>query len=583
MGWFSSVKDSVGYWGSKLWHHKTVADVGSYSYKTVAFFFEQIGVLPKVVYEVANHPPTRKVVKHLAHITAVDLVPLVLVTYTNHFLQMAGQNYLDDHENPEQDPLSPNSYMAIQVGLYLLSAATWTYSAHAKLKLLVNTTLVTLEAPVAMNEIHASPPNTICAEANCSTLRFLQGSVRDLTTYFATEAAISVVGFIPYVGGTTSALLAVYHRGRYVLTVVLPDLCNRHQMIYLREHSELALSLGLGHAASVHAIDSMIEATTGISPVFYKATIEQITLITQMAIAAQLKLPHAPLTSSRSTTDPVRLYQDGIGYTFDIFSKGLKTMLLNRERPRSVKEIVKTIPWSEISSTMVRVRDFPLVHVVLPKSLHGSYEFINDPIIRDLWPTLQAKLVNALKLFQTIKDHPAVRLSSKAPESAITMIWLILGTPKPVTRVLLQLLSDDEIIDQLRQWQNQLERLSIDEPKKIEITPHAYPLRGQDAPVVPEKQAQQQPVPIIAAPEIPPQAVIRSLTQARHAQNTDASTPSLARLVIRQRARFFKNPAEMQEGRVAPIHQEATTTRVENAQEAENHEQLDEEDWLELS
>lgn len=555
-----------------------------YSYKTIAFLFEQVGVLPKVVYEAVNHPPTKKWVKHLAHITAVDLIPLVLVSYTHHLLQTMGQNYLNQQNDPEGEPLTTNSYMAIQTGLYLLSVANWTFSTHQKLKLLVDTTLVTLEAPVAVNGIHASPPSTICVEANCSTLRFLQGSVRDLTTYFATEAAISLVGFVPIIGGTTSAMLTVYHRGRYVLTVVLPDLCNRHQMIYLREHSELALSLGLGHAASAHVVNSMIESATGISPIFYKATIDQITLLTHMAVAAQLRLPPATLSSNRSQIDPVQVYQDGIGYTFDIFSKGLKTMLLHRERPRSVKEMVKTVPWTKISANIDRVRSFPLAYILLPKSLLSFQAFIHDPIARDLWPVIQDKLINALKLFQTIKEHSAVKLSSKAPEAAITLIWLILGTPKPITRILLQLLSDDEVIEQLHQWQIQLEGLSCDGPKKIEVISSAYPLRGQEVPSLPENQAQPASIPTVVS-DVKPQSVIKSLTQGRQVKGED-DTRSIARQLIRHRARFLNNPEEIG-GERERMLQNSRDTRpsrsVDPVQRSDNQEDLDQADWVQLS
>lgn len=545
MGWFTSVKDSVTHWGRTLWHRETVADMGNFSYQTISYLFQQIGVLPKVAYAMVNHPPTQKVVKHLARITVVDLAPLVIVSYTNHLLQTAGQQHLNHHEAPDQDPLSTSSYMTLQMGLYLLNIATWAYSVHAKLKLLVNTTLVTLEAPPAINAINSLPPNTVCTEANCSTLRFLQGSVRDLTTYFATEAAISLIAYIPIVGGTSAALLSVYHRGRYVLTVVLPDLCNRHQVIYLREYPELALSLGMGHAASTRAITAMIEATTGISPVFYNTTIEQLTLITQMVLAAQLNLPTAPLSSSRSTTDPVRIYQDSIGYIFDVFSKGLKTMVLNREKPKTVKELLQTIPWSSLYEKINTCRDFPLVHVVLPRSLHNARNFINDPIVRDSWPTLQNKLVNILKIIQSIQVHPAVKLSSRAPESAITILWLVLGTPKPLTRIILQLLNDEEVVEQLRQWQIQLERLSIDEPKKIDVPIKSYPLRGQDAPVLSDSLPEPQPplAPTNVAAESAPGSVIRSYSQMRNPLNTNPSTPSLARMVIRQRSQSVRNSA----------------------------------------
>ena len=457
MGWITNVTT----WAKKLWQHPTTAAVANYSSKTVEYVFEQISVIPKMVRSIKDHQPLRTVAGHLLRITAEDLAPLILVTYVNHLIQTSGRAYLEDE--PDNAWISTDT--AIQTGLYLLQAATWAYSVRAKTQMLLRTTIVTIETPPILKRIKTSQPMSVCIDEQCSTLRIKQGDIRDLVAYWSTEAAISLVGYVPAVGGPLAAVLSVYHRGRYVLTVVLPEVCNRHQVIYLREHSELALSLGIGHAGSSWLINSLVETTTGIPPVFYNSAIEQFMLITQMGISSHLQLPTAKKESSRRLLDPVLYYQNLVGFAFDIGLLGLKVKIprmLNNQQPGNYKDILLHPSWSTIIHTVEKMHKNRLVKIMLPRLLHDAQSFIHDPIIIYHWPGFQAAIVNALETILSQNTNLLIRASSSVPSLTSALIEAASGTPKYVTKLLLLVIMDKEIIELLQTCCHEIKKLQLD-------------------------------------------------------------------------------------------------------------------------
>jgi hypothetical protein len=278
MGWLSD-----GYnWVKGLWSSDTATEVYNYSYTTMAYSLQQVGAVPSLVRSAVSHEPTQQLLSHLGRIAVEDLVPITLVNYANQLLQSSGQQYLDDYE----DDTLLSAHTLLVSTLYLLQAATWAFKTRQQTQFLIRSAVLTIEAPGLVNEAHENPRFSICKKEECSTLRFAQGSVRDLVTYLATEGAISLLSYTPVIGGPLSSSLSVYHRGRYVLTVVLPEVCNRHQITYLKENSELALSLGLGHFASSSLVNSVIHSMTGIPLTLYGNQVEQLMLITHMLLAA---------------------------------------------------------------------------------------------------------------------------------------------------------------------------------------------------------------------------------------------------------------------------------------------------------
>lgn len=530
MGWF---RDGIN-WVKDLWRGKTASSVANYSYQTITHCFDQIAVIPKVVHSVVTHPPTRMVAKHLAYITVFNVIPLVCIRFWNQLLQERGQEYLEEN----QDPAWISTYTAIQMGLYLLQTATWAIKVNRQTEMMVRMAMVTLEATPMLNGAKTTLPMTVCTDPPepCSTLRFMQGSIRDLAAYWATEAAISLTGYIPIAGGSISTLLSVYHNGRYVLTIVLPDLCNRHQMIYLSEHSELALSLGVGHAISSRMVCSFVEAATGIPPVFYNSAVKQLMLITQMSVAAHMNLPVAKKASTRSLVDPIDTFQRGVGFIVDILLLGLKSKIprmMKGNDPKNLKEIFKQFSRTELSyldwiDKKTHAKTF--LRILFPRLVHGTDGFIKDPIIRSNWPTVRASVVDTLKIIEFLHEHSVVKAAAYAPKAAASMVASIFGGPKFIAEIVLKLLADEDLIAQLRSWRYQIEKFDVVVPKtSVRVDDAALLLSGQT-------QMNQAPPrkPVAEVDSVPLPKADKVIRQMSRAHQADKALPAVQEVVRRR-------------------------------------------------
>lgn len=449
MGWYTDAKN----WVQGILEHETTAAIGNSFYDTAVYTFQQIATFPKVARSVLFHPSTNKVAKHLLQIT-VDLVPLVLVNFTNQLIQERGRAYLDDRPDSEY----PSAETVLQAGLYLLKTAAWVYSVRQQTQLAVHMAIVTIETTPMANSIKASTP-TIC-DNKCSPI---QGSVRDLAAYIATEVAISFIGYAPGVGERLAYLLGILHKGRYItFTGTLSGSCNDHQITYLKQYPELALSLGLTHAASSALITSLIKNTTGIPTSFYASAIDPIMLIVLMIVAAHMDLPAAPRTSTRRTIDPVGLYQSGVGLVVDTGLLGLRTQIprmLKGKKAGNVTDVIRQLPWEAIGRTRMQIQQHPITRLLLPPVLHDLASFVDDPLVRSNWPVVQAALVNAMKMIESLRTNYVLRLSSSAPGVSSSLVEAATGTPRIVTKLVLQLLTDEQVHKFIRATRIQIEML----------------------------------------------------------------------------------------------------------------------------
>ena len=453
-------------WVTSIWEHKntksTIASVTEYSYNTVVYLFEQFGAIPRVLHSTLQKKTNRAVAGHLLRIAAEDLVPLVLVSVTHDYLQTRGQAYLDD--DPDNAVLSAD--FLLQMSLYLLQTAAWAYSVRKKTQLLVRTSIVTLEAPSLLNQMKNTQDMSICLDEKCSSLRFAQGSIRDLGAYWSTEGAIACVRYFPVVGVSLASVLSVYHRGRYVLATALPNVCNRHQIVYMQEHSELALSLGVAQATSAWLIQSLVETLTGIPSVLYSSAIDQLLLIAQMNVATHLTLPIAKNKSTRQLLDPVFYYQKAVGFTLDLLLLGLKIkiprMLEGSQPGTHMKEFLRQIPESKFLHAAKKLHQTKMARIFLPRLLHSTNAFIHDPIIQYHWPQVQSMLINYLKTIESLREHPAIIASSSMPEVSSALMISLFGTPKYITKFILQLVTDDDVIEWLRATRYAIENCQLE-------------------------------------------------------------------------------------------------------------------------
>lgn len=472
MGWFDSLKN----WGKDVWEHPSASHVARFSYNTLIHFCEQVAALPKALYSAVMHPPTRTVASHLLRIAAEDVVPMALATYANNLAQHHGQAYLDARK--EQDWWSIDTVLI--TGLYALHTAAWIYTTRKEMQFLVRTAVVTIEAPTLLNAARQTPPMTVCVDEQCSSLRYIQGTGRDTVAYVATQAALYLLNYIPVVGAPLATSLTVYHRGRYVLTVVLPEVCNRHQMEYLREYPELALSLGLSHWGASWIANTYIQSFTGIPTPLYAPAVIQMLLVAQISLAAHLHLPAPVKKSSRSALDPLTLYQDFIGFLFDVMSLGLKIKIprmMKAQQSNNMKEFLMNLPWSDWSGKGNRLWHHPLLtHTLVPRLLHSRNAFLLDPIIEANWKNLQKTLIGTLKEIEKIADKRSVKFAGAAPNGTANAIWLMFGLPKFITKLLLQLITNEHAMQKLAAWRRDIEGIHVDIVIPLVVDPTAIAL-----------------------------------------------------------------------------------------------------------
>ena len=443
---------------------ETTATAARYVSTTANYIFDQIGTIPRVIDSVITHPPTRIIAGNIVRIAVVDLMPLVLWTYANQVIQ-------ENNDNPNQDWLSFDT-MANTLS-NLSQAATVAITIRQNIKLFSHLLMVTIKAPT-LNK--STPTVTVCTEANCTQLDRFEGLGRNLVVFWLTGAAINRVGNIPKVGPPLAALLMVFHYGRYILTIRLSALCDDHQLIYLREHPELVLALGLGAAGSAKAVNSLIGPLcstlannlpapawmmstlmeTATPSVLY-STIDQMMLIIHMCVAAHMTLPEPKNISTRTTIDPVWVFQDGASFLIDAQALGIQTKVQRlfekqqlvslRDRLLRFKDKVLQLDWPTYNRRIGHVVHHTqfITHLILPSMFQDLRSFVNDPIVRPEWRALQAKLIHVLKAIENSKDDIRVQIASViagvVPEvitQKAVRTWF--GIPETATKLLLPLL-----------------------------------------------------------------------------------------------------------------------------------------------
>ena len=449
--------------GTNLYNNVTLYDAavgaGLYSYKTIGGLFEQVATIPKFTYSVIFHANTRMVAGHVLRVALEDLLPLVAVTYTNDMIQ---RHYARDPRDDEQNQAYLGIDTAMTVGLGLLNIATWTYATRKKMQMTARTIVLTIEAGRNLNGVNNAPKMMLCKEQDCSTLRFVQGSIRDTAAYFATEAAISLIGWIPVAGEYMAAVLSIHHRGRYIATVVLPDLCNRHQVEYLKEHPELATALGSGHGIlSKFAIDG-IESLTNVPAIWYEAAVTQFMMFTSISMAAHLSLPKPVVESSRLSLDPVAAYQGGIGWLFDTMALGLKVQI-----PRMLKLPPSNMDWKMIGNVVgnvvVAVWQHPCARPIefflIPRMLRSKTAFTQDPVIEPNWAGLRETSIIAIGSIEKVKAHVLVKIGMINPKLSATALWYIFGLPQTVVELLLKLMGNETFMSEVSTLRRKLEAM----------------------------------------------------------------------------------------------------------------------------
>ncbi|STX52900.1 Uncharacterised protein [Legionella busanensis] len=492
-GWWDKIKG----WGSALWNSNLTAqvtnNVSSFTYNTILKSVELAPATVKTAASVLTHAPTRRIAYNVARILVEDIAPYVAINYVFDSLKKYTQDELIEKDAPW---VSTSTFL--QTSLALLQVALWAYNTRRKTQATVRMTVVAIEAAKSLSTVNNDLPKQVCIDENCDLFRYVRGNFRDLTTFWATEVALSLVGYLP-LGDKIVPVLSVFHRGRYALTMVLPDLCQRHQVEYLKEYAELPITLGIHEFISTTLLSWGIESLTGIPRHYYKPFVAQAMLLTQISVVAHSRLPPPVIQSQRKIIDPVGAYQSFIGFIFDIVSSGLKKQL-----PLLLQGPPTNIPWQTIYNLAKEVQKNPYTQkietIILPRMLHSSEAFISDPVIQPYWLYLRERSILALKAIENSKESflkiskvatvdpgkaaklMLIKVAVYDPQKAAKLLWLIFGIPKSIGREVLTLLGKKEFMLDLGSIRRKLESLEVKKSlKEVDLSPLAIQLRQADS------------------------------------------------------------------------------------------------------
>ncbi|WP_019215816.1 hypothetical protein [Legionella tunisiensis] len=247
-------------WGNSLWNNtfvkKTVIRSLHSSYQILEHLVEEISVAPKVLYSTVVDPKTRKVASHVTRIMAEDLPRIIVPSYVNTLIQQGGRTYLGDESDAPWLSIDTSIIMA----LGLLDWGVWIYTNRHRSQMMMRTLVVLL---VAGDDLTSNKPKmVICTEEPCTDARFLKGVIRSTIKYSTTKQLVKLLGYIPGIGETLTTVASTYNEGSYILSTIIPEVCDRHQEEYFNEYARLVWALGIGQSLTTNGAVSLIEYLT---------------------------------------------------------------------------------------------------------------------------------------------------------------------------------------------------------------------------------------------------------------------------------------------------------------------------------
>lgn len=484
MLWIDQIKE----FGNTLWENGTLRKITAagtqLAIKTSQGVIGQIGAIPGAIYSTFTKPKTQLVIKHAGQIVAKDLLPYITVKLMNETLHTYLQQ---DDDDPYQ---SLTASMAIQTTLMLSNAVASMLAFRLRTSIALHAAMLMKEATDASKEVNVNT-HDICATDKCSKLKFIKGSFRDIVAYYCTDVAIEFIGTIPYLGKPLEVLLRIDQTGRYALTVVTPDMCNKHQMQYLQQEQGLALSLGITQWLISHLINNTIGNYAPFIPsIYYEPLVDKLVLVGQINVAAhmtlprlapkikgKLALPNPGVDNSLYLPNPIDLYQGFIGIVFDVAATGIKMTL--RKLPPQQNEV----DWLKIGRIIHGLLNNSLINkvkpILLPALLQNNHGLGNDALFNVNFKLVILEVIRILYAMESIREHWGVQtgqwlLSSK---QIAYIMWVKFGTPKLPTKILLEVIKNDKLMEALHVLRLELESIVRHSQAPVSIDSSGVPLR----------------------------------------------------------------------------------------------------------
>lgn len=471
-------------WGISLWKNQTLRNLATAGTKLAIKASQgvaaQIGAAPAAIYSAFTKPKTASVIRHARQIITYDLLPLMLVNVMNQTLK----DYLSPEDQDAND-YSLSAAMATQTTLTIAKALCSVLDFRLRTSIAVHTALLMMEGVDASKEVNVNKQE-ICVQDKCSTMKFIKGSFRDIVAFYCTDVAIEIAGTIPVAGSVIKALLIIDRNGRYALTMITPDMCNSHQMRYLQQEQGTGLAFGSLHALVSYLINKSINYYAPFVPkVYYEELINKMTLVGQINIAAHITLPplHSKMDNEHYLPNPIDLYQRGIGFCFDVVVLGLKKTL------PQLKNQEKSINWSNVASISQFIWNNEvskaLKFVLLPPILQNNEGLRKDELFKANFNKLIKNIIDILYLMESKRESWLVKTTQKilGPEKTAYSLWILLGTPKLLSKLILTLMKDEQCMKALRQIRSELEHLLRPTDLTLaQTTDSSIPMRQVESP-----------------------------------------------------------------------------------------------------
>ncbi len=468
MRWTSWAKEAV--WDRGLIGH-FVKSTGAYTFKTMAHFFEQVGVLPKVAYSLMTHKPANKISHQMVYITLHDLLPMILVNTVNTTVQQA---FSTADKEEEEQWLSTTTLLSSS--LLLLQFAVNAYNFRQGIQMTTRTMLVALSAPEAFNQINPRQKSPLCIEDKCTTAQRIKSGGEELVKLMANDMAVLAISQVPYIT-LLSKIISIYVRGRYILVSTTPERCATHRGI----ESENAFALGLGHEGLMTLIRHLLSSTLGLPPALCLNTMEKMLLVFQMAVAAHLTPPLVESGKGTLSIDPLETYERMTGWITKVIAHGLI-----KEVPRLFEGPGTDIPWNKIVKYFREINNNALTKQIktlaLPSLLHSDQNFVKDPVIQKLWSPLQKQFDTCLMVVLNAGKNERVLLTllTWAPGTTSLALKLTFGIPQKLTRALVLVAGDENFRHLLQDIQNWIQSLGTNTVQLVNLPRPAVYLKHSD-------------------------------------------------------------------------------------------------------
>lgn len=344
-----------------------------YAYTTIEHLFDIVSVVPKTLRSSVNVVTKKDVAQDTLRVFVFNILPFFLASELRKRL------------NQEQDDSElERTYSLVLLSLTMLIGL---YTFRQDLEKNIKELILPLKA-ASVSKVEMD----LCEANQCTPLRFLKGNVRDVVAYLISFETIKMLNWMP-AGDIVVTPLLLWLHGRYILGMVLP-LCQRHQVVYAKEHNELVLALGIAHQALHWSMSSMM-GYLGDSSII-DDEIHDMCIVLMIMIASHLRFASPVSESKRTFIDPVGIYQDGIGVLFDQGSQILKIIappLLAHVNHRKAKGRLLTGSLSCVKTAWQHPSMQALKWVFLPKMLQNETNFINDPLIARNWEEIRRQLI----------------------------------------------------------------------------------------------------------------------------------------------------------------------------------------------